>query len=198
MQISQDTDEFAALAEASAAPSHTVVPLTDWTIAPAVFGSGTILVGPAADGPSCGTRAVVPPGVWGRSPDGAARAFERTGWRVYRWAPERLIDQHRPVELDRLTLAGVCDVLREAPKELLWVERTVLAQLRVLNSLAGRPPVDAKGSQLEVAQRREALRREAEEAFGRAPSSPSCSPEDLATSSWPAPREGASTPGLDL
>lgn len=186
MQTSQDTDEFAALTQATEAPSHAVGPLTSWTIAPAVFGAGTILVGPSAAGPAAGTRAVVPPGVWGRSPDGAPQAFERTGWRLYEWAPERLIDQHRPIGLFHLTLSEALQQLRDAPPGPDWIERTVRAQLRVLRSLENDQGATRSGEAARAAaERRDALAREAETAFGRPLTSPGTwSWEDLASAQW--------------
>lgn len=160
---------------------------TTWTVVPGFFGSGTILVGPA-NGATTGTVAVVPPGVWARNPDGDENPLTREGWRLYRWAPHRLIDEHRPLEVRELTLEQVSTFLEECEPGLLWTQRLVRAQIRILRSLT---QVEA-GSGCSVAEREaaaadaRALEAQAIAAFGQAlPSEPAGrSLKDLAQA-WP-------------
>lgn len=159
---------------------------TNWIVVPGFFGSGTILVGPANDETS-GTAAVIPPGVWGRSPDGDEQALSREGWRLCHWAPHRLIDEHPPVDMRTLDLDQLTEFLRGREPGLLWAERIVSSQIRLLRSIA-KQVADGAGADAagEARARAEALERRATAAFGRplVPETANGSLADLAEE-WP-------------
>lgn len=154
-----------------------------WTIVPAFFGSGTVLVGPAGDGHR--TAAIAPPGVWARNPDGHAHRISRNGWRLILWAPHRLIDEHRPVSVETLKLAELALFLSPNPYGWLWAERVVTAQLRLLWSLSEQDRARCVSDDQETS-RYEALRAEASDAFGHElmGTTPGIRLEDLAQA-WP-------------
>jgi L-asparagine oxygenase len=147
-------------------PSMTVEEATSWTVVPGFFGSGTILVGPSAEAP--GTAAVIPPGVWARNPDGYEHPLSRDGWRLCRWAPRRLIDENRPVDMVTVELEQLIAFLRERKSGLPWVEHIVTRQIRLLRSLAKQAAKSGSPHESDVASSRAvALERQATAAFER-------------------------------
>lgn len=144
----------------------TVREATSWTVVPGFFGSGTILVGPSPDTP--GTAAVIPPGVWARNPDGYEEPLSRDGWRLCRWAPHRLIDEHQPVALETVELEQLVEFLRQRKSGLRWVEDIVTRQIRLLRSLAEHSTEHRRLDESDAASSRAlALERQASAAFGR-------------------------------
>lgn len=165
-------------------PSLIIPEASRWTVVPGFFGSGTILVGPSPTTP--GTIAVIPPGVWARTPDDYEHSLSREGWRVCRWAPRRLIDEHRPVDMSMVELEHLIDFLRERDAGLSWAERIVAAQIRLLRSLAQQAARSARPDASSAASRAAALEERAAATFGSplALGAPDRSPEDLAED-WP-------------
>jgi hypothetical protein len=135
----QETDDVAAIrVSPCTAPSAGIQSSGYWAVLPGFFGAGTIVVGSLGEpGVPSPTLAVVPPGVWARNPDSEPEDLARDGWRVYRWASGRLIDQHRPLEISRVSMLQVYEFLRrQCPAQLTWFEDVVRSQLHHLESVA--------------------------------------------------------------
>jgi len=120
-------------------PLEYVRQAVDWHVVPAIHGRGTLLIGPLISGAGNvlkGSVAIAPPGVFLRTDASASEELSRRGWRLATWASEVKLDQQRPIDHRRMTLAEAVSYVEARDSTYVeWMRAVVRAQLDVLLGL---------------------------------------------------------------